>query len=198
MKNLLIVSLTLATLLTAITVKGQDNSTVSALPLKGSKFINGQVGIGYNDLPSNFSITLAPGFGYFIRDNKALGARVGFYYNSNSAFTIYNNGNSAAFGSDVNIGFNPYGRKYYYATVLGVKSALFAEAGFFIYSFRSTPWSFYLNPGFAIFPHKHWAFELNLPNVFSLGATNGNFNFQAGLNLSRSTGFSVVYFLGKR
>lgn len=136
---------------------------------------------------SNFNVTVAPGFGYFIRDNKVIGARVGFYYNS-----------SLSFINQPNVSFNPYGRKYYNATLLGVKAALFAEAGFNISSFQGTPWNFYLLPGFAIFPHKHWAFELNLPNVFSLGAINGNVNFQTGLNLGKGTGIAVVYFLGKK
>ncbi len=181
MKTTIVIVLALFTEL----VNAQD-PTFPLLPKKGNIFVNGQFTFGYNQSPSNFNLSIAPGLGYFFRDNKSVGARVGLFYNSAAYYNT---------GTYVNV--NPFGRKYYYVTLLGVKAALIAEAGFSLNSIEGTPWRIYLAPSFALFPHKHWAFELNLASILYLSGFNGDVSFGGGVDISRSSGISVAYFIGK-
>ena len=153
---------------------------------QGSKFVGGTFGISTASLSNgNNSSTfeLSPRFGYFIKDQWAVGSGLGL--------TVTSNGDT-----DVFFSISPFTR--YYFPIVENQFFIFGEAGFGLgFGDDRTRFSIYGSPGFAFFPTERWAIELGF-NLISLsiedpeGGNNNTTRFNFGTStLSPSLG---VYF----
>lgn len=154
---------------------------------QSSKFIGGtfQISIFSNEISDNTitSFVFSPKFGYFIREQWAVGSGLGL--------TITSNGDT-----DVFFSLSPFTR--YYLPVVENQFFIFGEAGFELgFGDDRTRFSIYGSPGFAFFPTERWAIELGF-NLISLniedleGTDNNTTIFRLGTStFSPSLG---VYF----
>ena len=140
---------------------------------QSAKFIGGtfQISITSNEVSDNTtsSFVFNPQFGYFLKDQWAVGSGLGLSVNSNG-------------DTDVFFSISPFTR-YYFPVVEGT-FFIFGEAGFTV-GFGDEYSSFGLSaePGFAFFPSERWAVELGF-NLLSFGFTNPEGSNNNGSNFS--------------
>jgi hypothetical protein len=133
----------------------------------GQMMIGGTLAVSttnYNDSDGrdNSSFTLAPSFGYFVKDNFVVGASV----------SLGNSRSGTGTGRDKtsSFGIGPFARLYKFTS--NDKFAFFGHAGISFGSSRSetgnvvtdrfNALTFSIAPGFAYFFNEHWATELSI------------------------------------
>ena len=171
-------------------------------PAAGRLFVMGSVGYSSEkgagtDAKATGTFTFAPGAGYFLKDNIALGAKLIFKSSSND-------GKSQ--GSTFGLG--AFGRYYITKDVLGAKGSFFfdgtlsytSEKGGGTDAKATNTIGLGVGPGFALFPTPKLGFELTLPNV--LGFYSSSYDGKAagsgfGLGASTISGpqMTVIYFI---
>ncbi|MFW0718826.1 outer membrane beta-barrel protein [Pedobacter sp. N23S346] len=197
--------------------------TVNAQTEKGDNLIGGSISYSsdkrtpenLNNLTSQKStnISITPRFGHFVSNNVAIGLSVGYirsknFYESNlstpTSILIYN---TESTNETFNIG--PFVR--YYVNIVdkfkffGQGNAFFAfgksvsvDGGSITVIPRSTKYktTIYgaaINPGFAFFPTKRWAFEFSFPlvsyNNYKMKDDGNNVSSQAYQNEGFQFGF---------
>lgn len=187
--------------------------TSNAQTEKGNNLIGGSLSYGrqkrtpenlynFNSVKST-SFSIIPRFGHFISNNLAIGLSVGFNRNENlnevnsysgTSTLIYNYENTS---KTLNIG--PFVR--YYVNIVD-KFKFFGQGNAFVAfgksvsldggsitviprndTYKTTAYSATVNPGFAFFPTKHWAFEVLFPlisyNKYKVKDDGNNVNSQA-------------------
>ena len=122
---------------------------------------------------SNF--TLAPSFGYFVKDNFAVGASVSLG-NSKS-------GTGAGQSTSSSFGVGPFVRLYKFTS--NDQFAFFGNAGLSfgntktengnVITDKSNTISFAIAPGFAYFFNEHWAAELSIAGLRIQNSKSDNF-----------------------
>lgn len=177
-------------------------SALAQGPAAGRLFTFGSIGYssvkaGGDNAKATGTLTFAPGAGYFLNDNVALGAKL--IYTSSS-----NDGKSA--GSAFGLG--AFGRYYITKDVLGAKGSFFADATLSYTSEKgagdaakaTNTIGLGVAPGFALFPTPKLGFEITLPNV--LGFYSSSYDGKSagsgfGLGASTISGpqLTVIYFL---
>jgi len=116
---------------------------------KNTKSIGGTFQVRTFSTPggSNNSFEISPNFGYFLKDQWAVGSGLSFIVNSNDGDT------------DFDLSVSPFTR--YYFPIVENKFFIFGQAGFIVggdsdsFNFGLSAW-----PGFAFFPTERWAVEL--------------------------------------
>ncbi len=111
------------------------------------------------------SVSFFPGFGYFIKENFAIGTSL--------ALSSTRNGTGVEKSTSSDFGISPFAR--YYKFTSNESFAFFGEAGM---SFRfgkavpaigavtkSNSIAFWLSPGAAYFFNEHWALELSITGL---------------------------------
>lgn len=171
-------------------------------PAAGRLFVMGSVGYSSvkpagDNAKATGTITFAPGAGYFLKDNIALGARL-----------LFTNASSDGKRQSSAFGLTGFGRYYITKDVLGAKGSLFFE-GSLSYTSEKGPgddakakgtFGLGVGPGFALFPTPKWGFELTLPNVLGFytssqdGKSAGN-GFSIGASTISGPQFTVLYFI---
>jgi hypothetical protein len=150
----------------------------------------------------NNGMTFSPSFGYFLKDNLAVGA----------SLAVSNNSSGTGSNKDVNssFAFGPFARFYKFTS--NENFAFFAQAGLNFGSGKSDPavgattktrsLSLYISPGFSYFFSKHWAGELSFAGLvfqsYDPNTSNGNDKsntVQFGLS-SFSPSLGVRYYFG--
>lgn len=158
---------------------------------------------------TNFAIT--PRFGHFISKNLAIGLSAGFTRSKNSSELSFYTGNNTLISNSEskndNFNVGPFVR--YYVNIID-KFKFFGQGNVSVAfgksvsldggsitviprstKYKTTSYAAAVNPGFAFFPTKHWAFELSFPllsynkykmkddgnNAFSLAYQNQGFRF---------------------
>jgi hypothetical protein len=171
-------------------------------PAAGRLFVMGSVGYSSEkgagaDAKATGTLTFAPGAGYFLNDNIALGAKLIFKSASNS-------GKSA--GSTFGLG--AFGRYYITKDVLGAKGSFFADATLSYTSEKggdadakaTNTIGLGVGPGFALFPTPKLGFEITLPNVLGFySSSNDGKAAGSGFGIGASTisgpQMTVIYFI---
>lgn len=148
----------------------------------GQMMIGGTLAVSstnYNDSNgSDFSsFTLAPSFGYFVKDNFVVGASV--------SLGSSRSGTGAGQSKSSSFGVGPFARLYKFTS--NEKFAFFGHAGITfgssrsetgnVITDRSSTLTFAIAPGFAYFFNEHWAAELSIAG-FRVQSTNSD-NFPA-------------------
>lgn len=171
-------------------------------PAAGRLFAFGSIGYssekaGGTGAKAAGTLTFAPGAGYFLNDNIALGAKL-----------IYKSTSSGGTSAGSTFGLGAFGRYYITKDVLGAKGSLFVDATLSYTSEKgggsnakaTNTIGLGVAPGFALFPTEKWGFELTLPNV--LGFYTSSYDGKAagsgfGLGASTISGpqLTVVYFI---
>lgn len=169
-------------------------------PAAGRLFAFGS--LGYSsvkegaDAKATGTFTFAPGAGYFLTDNIALGAKL-----------IYTSKSSDGKSQGSTFGLGAFGRYYITKDVLGAKGSIFADATLSYSSYKANSDAkavgtigLGVGPGFALFPTPKWGFELTLPNVlgfYSSSSDGKNVGSGFGLGASTISGpqLTVVYFI---
>lgn len=119
------------------------------------------------------NFVFAPGFGYFISDNLAVGAGL--------SLSSWRNGTGAAKTVTSSFGFSPFAR--YYKFTSNEHFAFFGEAVLSVSSTKTDPASgnitrgngirFAISPGASYFFNEHWAMELSM-SLFSIASSDPN------------------------
>lgn len=117
------------------------------------------------------SVYFAPGFGYFISDNLAVGAGL--------SLSSWRNGTGAAKSVTSSFGFSPFAR--YYKFTSNESFAFFGQASLSVRSTKTDPSSgnitrgngisFAISPGASYFFNEHWAMELSM-SLFSISSSD--------------------------
>ncbi len=144
---------------------------VYAQTTQGQKMIGGSFSISSTSYDNNASgeyssFTIAPSFGYFIKDNVVVGASVSFSTNSS--------GTGTAKATTSSFGVGPFARIYKFTS--NDRFAFFAQGAVAIQSSqsksstdvvtsKSTSLGLRVSPGFAYFFNEHWAGELSLTGI---------------------------------
>jgi outer membrane protein len=142
----------------------QAQTTQGSMMVGGTLSLSKQTPEDNND--TQFSSTnFSPSFGYFVTDNLAVGAGLGFtsQTSKNPTFKSVNS----------SIGFGPFARYYKFTT--NENFAFFGHAQIMLYSgktettsgattnkSKNSTTSFSISPGFSYFMTKHWALDLSI------------------------------------
>jgi opacity protein-like surface antigen len=122
--------------------------------------------INYSNSETRNTIsTFTPGFGYFVKDNFAVGLNLSMGRNSST---------SAVSQLEMNFfGFGPFVR--YYRFTSNPEFAFYVQGGFSLLSQkteyapdmyqRGRSFSFQIYPGFSYFFTKHWAADLSIRGI---------------------------------
>lgn len=143
------------------------------------------------------TFTFAPGAGYFLNDNIALGAKL-----------IFKSSSSDGKSQGSTFGLGAFGRYYITKDVLGAKGSLFfdgtlsytSEKGAGSDAKATNTIGLGVGPGFALFPTPKWGFEFSLPNVLGFySSSNDGKKAGSGFGIGASTisgpQFTVLYFI---
>jgi outer membrane protein len=154
----------IAVLLAMIAAGTLHAQTTSGTMMLGGNFNLYSTSYQGSNTKSN-GVTFAPSFGYFLKDNFAIGA----------SLSISNNSSGAGTTKDVNnaFGFGPFARFYKFTS--NENFAFFAQAGLNFSAGKSDPAigattktssiSLYVSPGFSYFFNKHWAGEFSISGL---------------------------------
>jgi len=117
------------------------------------------------------NFVFAPGFGYFISDNLAVGAGL--------SLSSWRNGTGAAKTVTSSFGFSPFAR--YYKFTSNESFAFFGQALLSVSTSKTDPPSgnitrgngiyFAISPGASYFFNEHWAMELSM-SLFSIASSD--------------------------
>lgn len=164
--------LTLALILISFFAKAQTSA--GNMMLGGSLSITSTNYKNSND-NDNSGFSLAPSFGYFVKDNFAIGASISF---NSSRFGVAPESKTTGFG------VGPFVRLYKFTS--SEQFAFFGQGGISINSSRTetgnlvtdrlSSVTFSVSPGFAYFFNEHWAgeFAFSLLSVTSANHDNNN------------------------
>lgn len=189
--------LTVATIFAFGFANAQDKETVSEGFTKGDSFITGAFNVGSEKTGEDKStgFTVAPSFGYFVSENIALGARIGYSSDKREV----NNVDVADFET---LGFGVFGR--YYVTPAS-KFSVFAELGVDYNTIENKltdaeakQIAVGVAPGVSYFLSNHFALEASFGILgYSSNDNGGNGaektnSFDLGLDL-RDVSVGIVY-----
>lgn len=143
---------------------------VKAQTSSGNKMVGGSFSFtsySYSGASTNDgnTVSFSPGFGYFIKDNFAIGTSL--------ALSTTRNGTGAGKSTSSAFGLSPFAR--YYKFTSNESFAFFGEAGL-SFGFgktdpaigeitKSNSIAFWLSPGAAYFFNEHWALELSITGL---------------------------------
>lgn len=176
----------------------QAQTSQGSMMLGGTFQIESFGSQGNDAKTSTFSIS--PSFGYFISDNLAVGATIGF-----GSTTTTNPPAPQVKSSGVIVG--PFARFYKFTS--NENFAFYAEGGINIGSststgdIRSSSTAIYVRPGFAYFFNEKWALDMTLAGIaYQSNDPNKNVDndksntFRFGVS-SFSPSFGFRYFFGQ-
>jgi len=154
---------------------------VSSLALaqteQSSKFIGGAFQVSTESSSEGSSVTsfgISPEFGYFIKDQWAIGSGLGFsvYDRDETTFTF---------------SISPFTR--YYVPVVAEKFFIYGEAELeAAFGSERSFFGLHAKPGFAFFPTKRWSIELDFSLLdFSINNPEGEDNNTTSFSFGVST-----------
>jgi outer membrane protein len=140
---------------------------------QGGMMVGGSLGISSTSYEGSTtkssSFNFSPSFGYFISDNLAIGAGLGFGSNTTKAGAVKSTSSSFAFG--------PFAR--YYKFTSNENFAFYGQASLMIGSGKSAAdvksgsTTFAISPGFSYFLNEHWGLDFQF-NLLSLNVYEPN------------------------
>ena len=204
MKKLVLVAILGTSVLTS---QAQDSK-----PAAGKMILAGSLGFATStpesaknapDADATSTITFSPSFGYFLKDNIALGARLSVQTQMMKDMEGGTAWGIGAFGRYYKPMNDAGNFQMFLEAALGYQSSTpLYPKGTTVSPDPATSFGIGVAPGFGWYPGKKWGIEFALPSILGFQSSKSNkdataaTNFQIGVStLAQPVSFTVLYFI---